>query len=71
MQSVYEMYYSFEEPVSRLAGHRILALNRGEKEKILNVKIEAPEESAEVPQEAPEAPPDSGENSEEPPEPQP
>lgn len=44
VQSVYEMYYSFEEPVSRLAGHRILALNRGEKEKILNVKIEAPEE---------------------------
>ena len=39
VQSVYEMYYSFEEPVSRLAGHRILALNRGEKEKILNVKI--------------------------------
>ena len=32
-KSVYEMYYSFEEPVSRLAGHRILALNRGEKEK--------------------------------------
>ena len=44
VQSVYEMYYSFEEPVSRLAGHRVLALNRGEKEKILNVKIEAPEE---------------------------
>ena len=44
VQSVYEMYYSFEEPVSRLAGHRILALNRGEKEKILTVKIEAPEE---------------------------
>lgn len=43
-ESVYEMYYDFEEPVSRLAGHRILALNRGEKEKILSVKIEAPEE---------------------------
>lgn len=43
-ESVYEMYYEFEEPVSRLAGHRILALNRGEKEKFLTVKIEAPEE---------------------------
>lgn len=44
VQSVYEMYYDFEEPVSKLAGHRILALNRGEKEKILTVKIEAPED---------------------------
>ena len=43
-QSVYEMYYNFEEPVKRLAGHRILALNRGEAEKILTVKLEAPEE---------------------------
>ncbi len=43
-QSVYEMYYQFEEPVKKLAGHRILALNRGEKEKILTVKIAAPEE---------------------------
>lgn len=43
-ESVYEMYYHFEEPVSRLAGHRILALNRGEKEKFLSVKVEAPEE---------------------------
>ena len=43
-QSVYEMYYDFEEPVNKLAGHRVLALNRGEKEKILTVKIEAPEE---------------------------
>ena len=43
-ESVYEMYYEFEEPVSKLAGHRILAVNRGEKEKILTVKIEAPEE---------------------------
>lgn len=43
-QSVYEMYYEFEEPVTKLAGHRILALNRGEKEKILTVKVEAPEE---------------------------
>ena len=38
------MYYEFEEPVKKLAGHRVLALNRGEKEKILTVKINAPEE---------------------------
>ena len=44
VQSVYEMYYSFEEPVKKIAGHRVLAVNRGEKEKILNVKLEAPEE---------------------------
>jgi len=43
-ESVYEMYYNFTEPVKKLAGHRILALNRGEKEKILTVKITAPEE---------------------------
>ena len=43
-ESVYEMYYEFDEALSRLAGHRILALNRGEAEKILNVKVEAPEE---------------------------
>ena len=43
-QSVYEMYYEFEEPVKKLAGHRILALNRGEKEKFLTVKVNAPEE---------------------------
>ena len=43
-ESVYEMYYNFEEPVAKLAGHRILALNRGEKEKVLTVKLEAPEE---------------------------
>lgn len=43
-QSVYEMYYEFEEPVKKLAGHRVLALNRGEKEKILTVKISAPED---------------------------
>ncbi len=42
--SVYEMYYEFEEPIKKLAGHRILALNRGEKEKILTVKVNAPEE---------------------------
>lgn len=41
-ESVYEMYYDFEEPLKKLAGHRILALNRGEKEKILTVKLEAP-----------------------------
>ena len=38
------MYYEFEEAVAKLAGHRILALNRGEKEKFLTVKVEAPEE---------------------------
>lgn len=43
-QSVYEMYYNYEEPVKRAAGHRILALNRGENEKFLVVKIAAPEE---------------------------
>ena len=42
--SVYEMYYSYEEPVKKAAGHRILALNRGENEKFLTVKIVAPEE---------------------------
>lgn len=42
--SVYEMYYNHEEPVKKVAGHRILALNRGEKEKILTVKITAPRE---------------------------
>ena len=43
-QSVYEMYYDFEEPVKKLAGHRVLALNRGEKEKFLTIKVVAPEE---------------------------
>lgn len=42
--SVYESYYEYEEPISKIAGHRVLALNRGEKEKFLTVKIEAPEE---------------------------
>ena len=42
--SVYEMYYEYEEPIKKLAGHRILALNRGEKEKFLTVKVNAPEE---------------------------
>lgn len=43
-ESVYEMYYDFDEALSKLAGHRVLAVNRGEKEKILTVKIEAPVE---------------------------
>lgn len=43
-QSVYEMYYQYEEMIKRCAGHRVLALNRGEKEKVLTVKIQAPEE---------------------------
>ena len=43
-ESVYEMYYEFEEAVPKLAGHRVLALNRGEKEKFLTVKIQAPED---------------------------
>ena len=43
-ESVYEMYYHYEEPVKKCAGHRVLALNRGEKEKILTVKITAPED---------------------------
>lgn len=44
VQSVYEMYYNYEEPVKKCAGHRILALNRGENEKMLTVKIAAPED---------------------------
>lgn len=43
-ESVYEMYYEFDEPIAKLAGHRVLALNRGEAEKILTVKVEAPVE---------------------------
>lgn len=43
-ESVYEMYYAYEEAVKKAAGHRILALNRGENEKFLTVKIIAPEE---------------------------
>ena len=42
--SVYEMYYDYEEAIPRVAGHRTLAINRGEKEKYLSVKVEAPEE---------------------------
>ncbi len=41
-ESVYEMYYNFEEPVKKVAGHRVLALNRGEAEKVLTVKVNAP-----------------------------
>ena len=41
-QSVYEMYYEYEEPIKKVVGHRTLALNRGEKEKMLVVKVEAP-----------------------------
>ncbi|MCI8294654.1 MAG: S1 RNA-binding domain-containing protein [Lachnospiraceae bacterium] len=43
-KTVYEMYYHYEEPVAKAAGHRILALNRGEAEKVLTVKIVAPKE---------------------------
>ncbi len=43
-KSVYENYYEFEEAVKKIAGYRILAINRGEKEKFLTVKIQAPEE---------------------------
>ena len=42
-QSVYETYYHFSQPLSKMAGHRTLALNRGEAEKVLTVKIVAPE----------------------------
>ncbi len=43
-QSVYEMYYNYEESVKKVAGHRVLALNRGEAEKMLTVKVNAPVE---------------------------
>ncbi len=43
-QTVYEMYYHFEEPVKKIAGHRVLALNRGEAEKVLTIKLTAPVE---------------------------
>lgn len=43
-ESVYEMYYQYEEPISKVAGHRTLAINRGENEKFLTVKVEAPRE---------------------------
>lgn len=44
VESVYEMYYNFEEKIAKIAGHRVLALNRGESEKILTVKVNAPVE---------------------------
>ena len=43
-KSPYEMYYDFKEPILRIPSHRILAINRGEKEEFLKVKIEKPEE---------------------------
>lgn len=43
-ESVYEMYYAYEEPVKKAAGHRVLAINRGENEKFLTVKVNAPTE---------------------------
>lgn len=43
-KSVYEMYYSFEEDIKKAVGYRVLAINRGESEKVLTVKVEAPEE---------------------------
>ena len=42
LESVYEMYYNYEEKITNIAGHRVLAINRGEKEKLLSVKVEAP-----------------------------
>ena len=42
-ESVYEMYYQFQDSLKKISGHRILAINRGEKEKLLTVKVEAPE----------------------------
>lgn len=44
-QTVYETYYNYEEPIRKAAGHRVLALNRGENEKALAVKVTAPEET--------------------------
>ncbi|HHX55339.1 MAG TPA: RNA-binding transcriptional accessory protein, partial [Clostridiales bacterium] len=43
-ESVFEMYYDYREEIKKIPGHRILAINRGEKEKILTIKIEVPEE---------------------------
>ena len=42
--SVYEMYYDFSDSIEKMTGYRILAINRGEKEKLLNVKVTAPED---------------------------
>ncbi len=44
--SVYEMYYDYREPVSKIPNHRVLAINRGEKEKVLKVKLESDETAA-------------------------
>lgn len=44
LESVYEMYYNYESPILKTAGHRVLAINRGEKEKILSIKVEAPQD---------------------------
>ncbi len=44
--SVYKDYYEFSEPIKKLRGHRILAINRGEKEEFLKVSVEVPEEDA-------------------------
>ena len=43
-ESVFEMYYDYREEIKKIPGHRILAINRGEKEKVLTIKIEVPEE---------------------------
>ena len=43
-ESVYDMYYEYSEEISKIASHRVLAINRGEKEKFLKIKISAPEE---------------------------
>ena len=45
-ESVYEMYYDFKEPIKKVAGHRVLAINRGEKEDFLTVKITLDDENA-------------------------
>ncbi|MDA3846669.1 MAG: Tex family protein, partial [Vallitaleaceae bacterium] len=47
VKSVFEMYYDYEELVKKIVGHRVLAINRGEKEKILTVKLDAPVEKIE------------------------
>lgn len=44
VKGTYEMYYEYSEPAAKIAGHRVLALNRGEKEKVLTVSVNAPEE---------------------------
>ena len=46
IESVYEMYYDFKEPIKKVAGHRVLAINRGEKEDFLTVKITLDDENA-------------------------